>query len=877
MSDKCLVRVEKLLKKSSIRSATKEEIINSIKIAQAEAKLTSIDEVNVDRIAKDVSEQIKAQKKIDKRNAIENEVKNRKLTDFVLKSFPDNPEEGLIAIMVGSNRRVEGGRAAASVLQNASVNQLIAGFNAKLRANNLEIMFRDGLEGITEAETQRRVTRAMSELAQEQTPMEKRAGTKPIVTEKNPQIRKLAEIMEEYSETIRQKLNDRGANIAKMWGYIVKQSHDPYNVRNAANTLGRNLDDIKINERFEGTDINYNKNYKVWKDYVMQKIDAERTFANTDNVDEFLQQVYNTLVGNKYLIADGVANSYGARTSKNIAKDSNFKRILHFKTADDWFDYNDKFGVGNLKESFFSGLQTAGRNLGIIDALGTKPKENIEKIRYAVHDRLKKQGKEVGDIKNFRKLDKYMKVIDGSIYTVENFGVARYSAIARTLASMARLGGATISALADVGIYGSEVRYQGRSFLGGMFEALSSLGKIKNTKQKKGIAEMLGFINDNTIYDMSARHQVGDNLNKGWTKAQRTFFKLNLLSWWTNSLKEGAMLGLANYFARNKNLEFGKLNNQLQELFTMYDINPTKWDIIRKTAMEKADDGKEFINIGLLDQMSDADIKKVTGLDKMTDRQIRIEKEKFKASVSGMLLDRSIFSVIEPDARVKGFMTQGKLAGTGFGEAIRFFGQFKAFPISIVQKVLGREMDYFKGRKQGDIGRGIRGMAALMVTSAMLGYMSMTIKDLLKGRSPREIMSEDGDVNFKTLMAALLQGGGLGIYGDVLFKEVRDKMAIIGGLAGPIPVTAADVLMAIIHGTRLEGGKAGKSAYDAVTAMIPFYNLFYIKSAFDYMIGYQIMETIKPGILERIENRMEKDYNQHFLFTKPSTQFKGFN
>ncbi len=63
MSDKCLVIIKKLLKKSSIRSATKEEIINSIKIAQAEAKLTSIDEVNVDRIAKDVSEQIKAQKK----------------------------------------------------------------------------------------------------------------------------------------------------------------------------------------------------------------------------------------------------------------------------------------------------------------------------------------------------------------------------------------------------------------------------------------------------------------------------------------------------------------------------------------------------------------------------------------------------------------------------------------------------------------------------------------------------------------------------------------------------------------------------------------------------------------------------------------------
>jgi hypothetical protein len=864
MADKCLIRIEKLLKKSSIAGTKKEEIINLIKQSVAEKKLSNIDEISVDKISKEVSEQIKLQKKINKRNAIENEIKIRRLTELVLTEFPNNPLEGLTAIMVGSNNRVVAARSSAAVQQNATVNQLIAGFNAKLRTAGVDDLFDKGLDGISEAEVQRRVTRTMYELGQEPV-----GGEKPKVTETNPDIIKLAEVMESYSEMIRQKLNDRGANISKIWGYIVKQSHDPSSIRNAAAILGvKNIEtdpSLKLKK-----DINYNKNFLAWKNFVMEKLDTDRTFANTDNVDEFMIEVYNSLVGNKYLIADGVGNTYGTRSSQDVAKGSKFKRVLHFKTADDWFNYNDKFGVGNLKESFFSGLQTAGRNLGIIDALGTKPKENIDKIRFAVHDRLKKQGKDVGDIKNFRKLDKYMKIIDGSIYTVENFGVARYSAILRTLASMARLGGATISALADVGIYGSEVRYQGRSFLGGMFEALSSLGKIKNTKQKKGIAEMLGFINDNTIYDMSARHQVGDNLNKGWTKAQRTFFKLNLLSWWTNSLKEGAMLGLANYFARQKNLEFKNLNKQLQELFTMYDINPTKWDVIRKTAMEKADDGKEFINIGLLDQISDADVKKITGLEKMTDRQIRIEKEKFKASVSGILLDRSLYAVIEPDARVKGFMTQGALSGTMWGEAIRFFGQFKAFPISIVQKVLGREMDYFKNRKQGDIGRGIKGMGALMVTSAMLGYMSMTIKDLLKGRSPRDITKP------KTIAAALLQGGGLGIYGDVLFNEVRDKFAMLGALAGPVFITAADVLMAVRHGTRLEFSKASKSAYDAVTAMIPFYNLFYIKSAFDYLIGYQIMETIKPGILERIENRMEKDYNQHFLFTKPSTTFKGF-
>ena len=74
-----------------------------------------------------------------------------------------------------------------------------------------------------------------------------------------------------------------------------------------------------------------------------------------------------------------------------------------------------------------------------------------------------------------------------------------------------------------------------------------------------------------------------------------------------------------------------------------------------------------------------------------------------------------------------------------------------------------------------------------------------------------------------------------------------------------------------------EGGKAARLAYRAVTQNIPFLNLFYIKSAFDYLIGYQMMETLSPGVLKRVEKRMKKDYNQEFLFTKPSTLFKGLN
>ena len=477
--------------------------------------------------------------------------------------------------------------------------------------------------------------------------------------------------------------------------------------------------------------------------------------------------------------------------------------------------------------------------------------------------------KNIEKIKSDRPFVKFLRIVDGSVYGVEDFAVAKYSAIARSIASMAKLGGATISAAADIGLYGSEMRFQGRSFLGGMFEALNSLRKIKNPKQLKDIVESLGLITDSAIYDIAGRYQVGDNMSKGWTRTQRTFFKLNLLTWWTNTLKEGAMLGMANYFAKQKNVEFGSLNKQLKSLFETYNIDSTRWDIIRKTAMETADDGKEFINIGLLDQISDADIKRITGLDNLTQRQIRIEKTKFKTSVSGMLLDRTLYAVIEPDARVKGFMTQGTMSGTGPGEAIRFMGQFKAFPLSIVMKVLGREMDYFKGANKQYL-RGSMGLASIFLTSGILGYMSMTAKDLLKGKEPRD------PTKGQSLLAAFLQGGGLGIYGDVLFRETRSSLEAAGSLAGPVPLSGLDVVLALKYGITGEGGKAARLAYRTVTQNIPFLNLFYIKTAFDYLIGYQMLETLNPGILKRMEKRMKKEYNQGFLLTKPSRKFKGF-
>jgi len=851
----CITRIVNSINKSRITSVDKQELINKIKIAIADTKKTNLDRVDIDRISKDVTEQIKAQKRINKINAINDEILIRKKTEELLENFEGDEQEGLIALLVGSNRLTTGSRTSVGVAQNAAQGQLIAAFDAEVTAAGLDVMFDKA-----DARLQEELAITMEEIS---------LGKE--TTTKNKDVKKLAEIMEKHSELTRQALNKRGANIAKMWGYVVKQSHDQFNVRAAANRLGKDLNEIKADPNLTGTDINYNKNYTAWKDFIMQYLDGDRTFADTDNIDNFLMNSYNSLVGNKIQVADGAAGVFGSR---NITKGIANKRVLHFKSAKHWNAYNEKFGTGSLKETYYSGLMTAGRNIGMLDTLGTKPKENFEKIRVAVSNRMLDQKRSTESLSSYKQFEKFMNVVDGTVYTFDGgkfgFAITKYSAIARAIGNVAKLGGAVISAAADIGIYASEMKYQGRSFLGGMFEAMNSIRRIKNTKQKQDIVKGLGFIKDGTIYDISGRFQVGDNLNKGWTKIQRTFFKYNLLSWWTNTLKENSMLGMANYYAKQKNLSFDQLNKPLQDFFKLYNIDSTKWDIIRKTAMSKADDGTEFINISELSNMSDADIKKITRMDDLTKSELQMEKEKFKYSVSGMLLDRSIYAVIEPDARVKGTMTQGTLAGTGMGEAIRFIGQFKAFPIAVVNKVLGREIAFLRKGKNQDIGRGIRGITALMITSGMFGYMSMSLKDLLKGKEPRD------PNKFNTIMGAFLQGGGLGIYGDVLFKEQRDAGSVAAGLIGPFPTTVIDLGLALKYAITLEGGKAGRAAYRTISSNIPFLNLFYIKAAFDYMIGFQIMETMNPGVLKRVEKRMKDDYNQEYLFTKPSTSNKGF-
>ena len=850
MADKCLIRIEDALSRSGINTDEANGILQSIRQAESQAKLKDADDAVNAVVAREILDKKKLDKQINKLNAIEDEIKIRDYVEWNLANFKDNPKEGMAAVLVGSNWERMGARDSVAAAQDSYYKNLVVTFNEKLKEAGVDDLFAKATNDI-----EKKVTKVIWEV-----------GEGRAITEKNSDIVKLAKVIEDFSETVRKKYNNYGANIEKLPGWIVRQSSDPFQLRNALDVIN-----VKNNVKSKSSNGSADTNLQAWKDYIKPRLDHKRTFFETDeaNIDAFLDNAYNSLIRNENQIVNSAGETFGA---KSMVKKMGAKRVLHFKSSDDWYDYNAMFGGQNLKESVFSGFHVAGKNVGMMSKLGSNPQNNYKKIGDLVKNKLIKDGKqkEAERVGAFMKEQgghmKFMAEVDGSVNTINGFAFAKYSSITRAILAMAKLGGATISAFSDIHLYAKEMKWQGRSYVGGLAEAMGRLAKIKNSKQKQEIAEQLGFINDNIIYDLAARYSAGDALNRGYSQVQRTFFKLNGLAWWTNSLKDGAILGMGNYVAKQTKVPYKGLGKEFKRLINHYGIDEKIWNHIRKMDVDKADDGKIFFNTQKIDKLSDSVIKDIEGKTTMSARQLEVARDNLKTRVLGMFLDRATYAVLEPDARTRGWLKMGLQAGTGPGEAIRFMGQFKAFPFAFGQKMIGREMAMWKEGKKMDA---LFGMAQLVGGSAIFGYAAMTAKDILKGKKPKD------PLNQKTFFSAMLQGGGLGIYTDFLFGNVQNSTSALATLAGPGLTEISKLVAAMNYAIKGEGGKAGKQAYLSIKENIPFLNLFYIKTAFDYAIGYQMMETLSPGSLKRMEKRM-KDSGQEFLFTKPSTLFKGF-
>ncbi|MFJ1336755.1 hypothetical protein ACIKP7_01285 [Pseudomonas caricapapayae] len=793
------------------------------------------------RAADELAKQAEHAAIIEKRNALLNVRARARLVSFVRDQFADRPDLGIESFLVGTNVARQGSRLSVAAEQKALGDAYIGGLLSDLdRADLVPILAKgDSDQDIADA-----LWRIGKDL-----------DTKDL----NPQVVEIAKLIQKYQEGARLDANRAGANIGKLPGYIARQSHDSERIGQAG--------------------------FDKWAEEILPRLDPE-TFKGEGDPSAFLKGVYDGLVSGDHLKAQSDVKPNGFRGPANLAKKVSQERVLHFKDGVAWHEYNQLFGTGNLREAVLRGLDLSGQNTGLMRRLGTNPEANLNMAMDVIREDVRKSG-DPAALSNFNDarrgpIGNRFKEVSGQTRIPGNATQARVAANVRAWQSLSKLGGALLSSFTDLPVAASEMRYQGRSFLGSLAEMAGGLMKGRGSAEQRQILSSYGVYADSMRGEIMRRFSADDSVGGKMSRGMSLFFRLNGLSWWTDANKASAGLMMSHNLAQNKGKAWGSLDSNYKRALGLYDLDAGKWDLLREMDMRMAD-GRDYMTPDGVAGISDERIGQyLGGLNRpVSEGAIREVRQDLERSLRAYVNDRVTYAVLEPDARTRSIMNQGTQPGTVPGDLLRFLTQFKSFPAAYMQKTLGREL-YGRGYAPTALGNNFRGgrdlinalrngngerlaLAQLILWTTAFGYMSTASKDLAKGREPRP--ADDP----KTWIAAMVQGGGLGIFGDYLFGEAnRFGNSALESAAGPALGTAAD--LANLWARAKEGDDTAASALRLAQNNTPFLNLFYTRIALDHLFLFSAQEALSPGSLRRTEERIRQENGQQFLI-RPSQSY----
>lgn len=842
MANQFLTQCEKTVNAAAGRNLSEDEMgrlvsdmENTVKRIRAENEGISLEAAAL-RAAEELSNAEKLANVIEARNkALNTRIAAQRLA-FIRDSFPDRPDIGLSAILVGRNEARTGSRSSASAEQFQLRSKYLSGLNHDLEQAGV-------LKYLSSGSNDAEVADAMWRLG-------KGESTDGMMKESV----KIAEIITKWQESARLDANKAGAWIRKMPGYIARQGHDMMKIRAAG--------------------------FAAWRDAILPKLD-KATFEGVADQDAFLRSVYDGLASGVHLASEKPDWMKGFKGSQNVARRASQERVLHFLDGRSWYEYNREFGVGSVREAIYGGLEASARNTGLMRILGTNPENMVNYLADTISADLKGNEKALAAFNDARRstIKNEMAEVTGQTNIPGSSALARFGSTTRAVDSMLKLGGAMISSFNDLASNALELRYQGKNFMSALTESIQGRLKRYSTEEQKEILSSLGVYADSMRDEILQRFSGDVTLPGKVARLQRQFFRLNGLNWWTDASRNTTATMTSHWLAGNAKSPHATLNPDLKRALDLHGIGEPEWNIYRTMDM-KGSEGRTFMTPDGIDSVPDDVIAKYVADKNVTvnDRSIANARSELGDKLRGYILDRVMVAMTEPTARTRALMKQGTQPGTVQGELIRFIGQYKSFTASFMQQALGREV-FGRGYTPAPLGQSrwgsvsnalfksgkgeMVGLAQVALWMTFFGYLSMQTKLMLKGQTPRP-------ADAKTFLAAAAQGGGLGIFGDFLFGEAnRFGNGPITSLAGPV-AGSADQLVTLFQKARSGDAKAG-DFFRFTVDHTPFINLFWSRPILNYLFLNQLQESLSPGSLHRYEQNIRKNQGNDFLI--PPSQF----
>ncbi len=704
----------------------------------------------------------------------------------------------------------------------------------------------------------------------------------PLST-KNNEARKIGKIINKYSEIIRESLNKEGAGIGKIEGWT-PQTHDKFKMH-------------KVGE-------------DVWVNDQLGYLDLEATFPglSTTEAERILRSVYNEIITGVSDVKEMPSFSAPSNLATKIAKN----RVFQYKDATAIIGYNNKYGRGTIFESVMTHMNRSSRNYALMNKLGTNPEFMVKKLLQEQRQGLKSlpESKKLLDqiAGDFDKREGSVGVsfaeASGETMNPINLTAAQVGSGVRAWQSMAKLGQATLSATADIYINAMNIRFRGQNMFEAWNEAFKQYTVGLGSKEIKEVAHAMGYGYDGMISSVMSRFDPDAGQPGRMSSMMDVFFKASGLNFITETGQMGASHQLSGRLAYLKRRTFKDLG-QMGEVLKLHGINENDWSVLKRSTRKI--NKKEFMIADEIMNVSDDIIERTIAKDRIklaesanqqqikkinkqiqaaknkllrggaTENKIKIEqlqerlkavelnkkeiikqaKEDLRKRYFAFVADEIDTSIIASDDRTRAALLQGTKPGTVKGEMLRSMAQFKAFPWTFQQRFLKSQRWNNKGVNQSDKA----GAAFLVANSLVFGYAAMTLKDIAKGNTPRDPSKKE------TWLKAALQGGGAGIYGDLIFsKHNRFGGGLVDTLAGPAVGTAANVVN-LFQDLYRGDAKAADAVYLGLNNT-PFVNMWYSRAALDYTIMNHVRDAVSPGARKRQEKRYNKEFGGRRWFDK---------
>jgi len=647
--------------------------------------------------------------------------------------------------------------------------------------------------------------------------------------------REMAQAWKAASEYLRTRFNAAGGAISKRLDWGMPQIHDNMLVLKAG--------------------------YKEWRDFIAPRLDL-RKMKNEKTDLPFTEETLELALRDAYetITSEGFNKlKPGAMTgNKSFASRNQDHRFFVFKNADSWVEYQQKFGNPNAFDAMMGHIDIMARDIAMMEVLGPNPAATTNFIKQTLNKEArqtpaKQREKAVNAARKAGgNIDALYSAVTGSVNApIDSFLAKTFVGIRQALTS-AQLGSAFFAASTDLNFGRIARRMVGLPQTKMLKQYLDFINPIA-LEEKSKLAIRLGLTAEgwSTLASAQMRY-VGDVSGPEITRRMADFvMRASLLSPWTNAGRWSFGMEFLGNLADNVGKTFDQLDPMMQKTLDHYGIGADKWEIVRATPLYEYE-GASFLRAEDIEARTD--IRSDLARDLATNLLAMVETE-------------TNFAVPSSSLRGRTALTGDTRPGTLAGELTRSFAMYKNFGVTLVNTHIMRGLAQPTQRAKGTY------FADLLISTTLMGALAMQLKEMAKGRDPRPMT----DPEFWG--AAMLQGGGLGIYGDFLFSDVnRYDRGLSETIAGPVVGIIDDVRKLTIgnvtQAIKGEDTNIGSEFISFAGRYTPGSTLWYSRLALERMVLDQGKLWADPDArskMRRLESRYKREYGQNYWWRPGKT------